>query len=88
MYIGCKHQLLQSKEIWNNTLLFPSYLFFFFFFKWLHPWHMEIPRPETAPTADPLTHSDGLHLHSNPSYCSQVLNPLPQWELLLLLLMS
>ena len=67
-----------------------SFLFLFFFFEWLHPWHMEVLGPETEsePQLQPIPQlwqhliiqptvpGQGLNscLHSDPSCCSQILN--------------
>ena len=60
--------------------------FFFFFFKWQHVQHMEVLGPGVEselqlwqcqvlfPAA--LGRGSYLRLHSNPSHCSWILNPL------------
>ena len=48
------------------------------FFLWPHLWHVEIPRGKGS--LDPLMHcsrpGSNPHICSNPSHCSQILNPL------------
>ena len=73
--------------IWGQRMWI-SNLVTFFFFQWLHPWHMEVTGPETeselqqhcsnSVSFNPLHQAGGSHLYlcSDPGHCNGILNPL------------